>query len=122
MGEPAGSIYLSLQRVASVTILHAHGLVTPASADTLRERISNVIDHGARRIVVDVEHLEIVDTAGIRELLACERLARLSRGRLVLGAVPQDVVDVLRENGVHRVLHCFRTVAGAVEQLRKEAV
>jgi anti-sigma B factor antagonist len=119
MGEPAGSIYLSLQRVAGVTILHAHGLVTPASADTLRERISNVIDHGARRIVVDIEHLEIVDTAGIRELLACERLARLSRGRLVLGAVPQDVVDVLRENGMHRQLLCFRTAEAAITHLQR---
>lgn len=121
MGEPTGSIYLSLQRVADVTVLRAHGLVTPATADTLRERISDVIDHGARRIVVDVENLEIVDTAGIRALLACARTARLSRGRLVLGAVPQDVVNVLRETGMHRVLLCFRTVAGAVERLRTEA-
>ena len=119
MGEPTGSIYLSLHRVASVTILRAHGLVTPTTADTLRDRIRDVIDHGARRIVVDVENLEIVDTAGIHALLACERLARLSRGWLVLGAAPQDVVDVLAEAGMNRLLLCFRTTEAAVAHLQR---
>ena len=117
MSETAGGIYLSLQRVSGVTILRAHGLVNAASAGSLREKVTTAVDRGARRIVVDISNLEIVDSAGILALLDCERHARQHQGRLVLGAVPQDVVDVLCETGAHRVLLCFRTTQGALDRL-----
>jgi anti-anti-sigma factor len=120
MSAPAGNVYVSTRGAGAVTVLTAHGLVNPACAVELRSRLNQAIGHAESRIVIDVEDLEVVDMAGIRVLLAVLRTARAMRKELVLAEVPPAMVDVLRENGLHRVLPCFRSLDGALQRLKRQ--
>jgi anti-anti-sigma regulatory factor len=55
-----------------------------------------------------------------RVLLAALRAARSMGKELVLAEVPQDLIDVLRENRLHRILLCFRSVDGALQQMKRQ--
>jgi anti-anti-sigma factor len=114
---PAGSVYVAVDPVGPVTVLTAYGLVDSESAGELLNRLTQAVRQGGRRIVIDIENLAWTSTTGIHMLLAVHRAAAATGKAIALGAVPQDVVDALRETGSNRSLPCFRTVDAAVERL-----
>jgi anti-sigma B factor antagonist len=89
---------------ATTTVLRLDGDLDVAAAPVLRKVINALIELGHDTIVLDLASVGFVDAAAIGMLAACERRARRSGSRIVLGNVPQPIARVLQITALDRVL------------------
>jgi len=80
-------------------------------SDELRERLKD----GPEKIVLDLEHLEYITSAGVGVIAAGFTSATRSGKRLVLCAIPKKVERVLDICGILDVVPCYASEAAALE-------
>jgi anti-sigma B factor antagonist len=90
-----------VRRVGGVAFVDVEGRITMDDGDgLLRERIEELLDGGAGEIVVNLESVPYVDSAGLAALVSGFRLARDRGARLRLVKPSPRVDDVLRLTGL----------------------
>ena len=94
-------------------VLVLRGRLDARSAPDVRQSLHRVVDGGTGEVLVDVEHLVLVDVSSLGLLLEAHRPGRARRRHLVLVAVPAPLQRMLRVTRLDRVLHhADRVVAG----------
>ncbi len=96
-----------------VVVLSLTGELTIGKGDVeLRDTCKAVLERGVRKIVLDFTHVRYMDSAGLGELIACNKRARERGGsiRLVLNAKTREILVV---GAVLRVFEVFDDVASA---------
>ena len=84
-------------------------LLTPGLEMTL----ANVLQRGARYIVVDLAGVPYINSGGLRALVTSWRRARAAGGDLFLASMTTHVQDVFEMVGFEKVFATFATVAEA---------
>jgi anti-sigma B factor antagonist len=81
---------------------------------TLRQALLAVIDsRQARRVIVDLEGVDFIDSAGLGVLVGGRERARDAHGDLVLVATGRNVIRVLELTGLDRVFEIHVSRASA---------
>ncbi|WP_327352725.1 STAS domain-containing protein [Streptomyces sp. NBC_01304] len=83
----------------------------------LRARLTDLIGHSTRMIVLDLSGVSFCDSAGLSVLLAAHRQTEAKGTTLALACVPQSMRFVLEMTGTHQILRIFETVADAETSL-----
>ena len=83
-------------------------LVLGPESDGLRTTIDNVLLSGATRIVVNLEHVNSVDSAGLGSLIEIHRKTKAKGGRLMLTNLGPKLRQAL---GIARLLTLFEIFA-----------
>jgi anti-sigma B factor antagonist len=96
------------------TVLDVRGDLDVYSSPTLRHQIHDRIRRGDSRIIVDLEHVDFLDSAGVAVMISGLRLASKSDGTLVLVQPSDQVRRMLQLTNLDRVLQTFRSVEDAV--------
>ncbi len=79
-----------------VTILELHGKLTIGDGDVkLRKEVEDVIDRGARKLLLNVKGLKTVDSSGFGELWRCLVVARQHEAVVKLLHVEGKIQEVL---------------------------
>ena len=86
----------------AATVVVLRGDLDIATAPELRECLVNVIDEGAR-IVIDLEAVDFLDSAGLGILVGGLKRARTRGGELELVCSSHDVLKPLEITGLDRV-------------------
>jgi anti-anti-sigma factor len=86
-------------------------------AVAIRALIETIDEHPGRHVVVDLEGVDFIDSAGLGVLLGGLERARAADGDLTLVATGQGVIKVLELTGLTRVfeIHTSRTAALGAE-------
>ena len=95
-------------------VLAVHGELDVEGAPELRRALIEAIDeHPGRTLVIDLEGVDFIDSAGLGVLVGGLKRARDAEGELVLVATGQNVVRVLELTGLTRAfqIHPSRAVA-----------
>lgn len=88
-----------------------------ATSRQVRDRLNGAIDDGVRRMVIDLERTEFLDSTALAAIVgANNRLG--GSGRLALVTPGGYVMLVLRAAGLDHVLPCFETREEAVAFVR----
>jgi anti-sigma B factor antagonist len=96
-------------------VVAVHGVLDLNTAATLRDALIEAIDENpGRHVVVDLEGVDFVDSAGLGVLLGGRDRARSADGELVLVATGRNVVRVLELTGLTRVFEIHPSRAAAV--------
>jgi anti-sigma B factor antagonist len=100
---------------AGRTVLEVGGEVDAYSAPTLGERITDILDGGERRLVVDLDGVGFIDSTGLGVLVGGFNRARDLGGRLDLVCGSERVLKLLRITGLDDVftVHSSRADIGA---------
>lgn len=80
-----------------VHVMALNGSLETASSPEVETRLRDVIEGGASRVVVDLEHVDFVSSAGLRVLLMAAKLQRRSGGKICvcgLNEIVQEVFDI----------------------------
>lgn len=94
-------------------LLTISGRVDSNTAPQLAEALEEITGNGRYKIVLDMTDLEYMSSAGFRALLSNQReCKKLSRGEIVLAAVPKRVQEALELAGFTEL---FKTFPEAVE-------
>ncbi len=106
---------MTVDERGAATVIGLFGRLTIGPGlDELRRVVDVLIAGGRRALVVDLDGLDFIESAGLGELVACRRLARERGGRLVLARPRGKVRDVLQLTRIHQMVRTFDDLAAAV--------
>ena len=89
-------------------------LVLGLESNGLRTTIDNLLLSGATRIVIGLEHVNYVDSAGIGSLIEIHRKAKAKGGRLILSNLGTQLRQALEIAGLLPIFEICATEADAV--------
>lgn len=87
-----------------------HGALDAESSSTLRDALFVAICDGQRDIVVDLEDLASIDSAGLGAIVAILKRMQAAKGELVLRSPTPHVLRVLESVGLDRILPIQRLI------------
>ena len=101
--------------IESVTLVHLEGNLDTTSADLAEQRLSELIDAGATKILVNLAEVAFVSSAGLRVLLATAKRLRRTDGDLRVSNLNEMVNQVFEISGFSAILSVFPTEEAARE-------
>jgi anti-sigma B factor antagonist len=106
------ALNITVERHNATTLVVLRGDLDLATAPDLRECLVEVIDEGAR-IVIDLEAVDFLDSAGLGILVGGLKRARTAGGELELVCSSREVLRPLEITGLDRLftIHSGRDVA-----------
>jgi len=91
------------------------GRVDSSTAPRLSEALDAIINAGRYKIVVDMDGLEYMSSAGFRALIAAQRNCKhFNRGEVVLANVPANINTALELAGFTTLFKIFKDLTSAV--------
>jgi len=90
------------------------GELDVATAPKLRERLTEAIDAGSTRLVVDLADVDFVDSTGLGVLVGALRRAREGGGEVRLVCTNHRILKVFQATGLHEVFRIGATVDDVV--------
>ena len=102
------TLLIDVERHDATTLVVLRGDLDAATAPNLRDTLVDVIDAGAR-IVIDMEAVEFLDSAGLGILVGGLKRARTSGGEIELICTSRDVLKPLEITGLDRSFTIHRS-------------
>ncbi len=105
---------LATSEMTGTTVVAVAGEVDVATAPQLRERLTEVIAAGSRRVVVDMSETEFLDSTGLGVLVGSLRRLHALGGTLAIVCSCERILTVFRITGLTRVFEIHAELAGAL--------
>jgi len=110
------------RKADGITVLDVRGRITLGEGSViLRKSISDLIQAGNKRIVLNLYEVGYVDTSGIGELVRTHATLRKQGGQLKLVNVHKTLMDLLRMTCLHRVFDIQQDEASAIKSFGRAA-
>jgi anti-sigma B factor antagonist len=114
-GKALMELSLATRAVAEHAVLEVGGEVDVYTAPRLRERLNELIDGGARSIVVDLNRVEFLDSTGLGVLVGVHRRLRPLGGRCVLACDKEPLLKIFRITALDQVFPLYPSVEAATD-------
>lgn len=101
---------------SGTAVLTLDGRLNMVSAPQLKTAITEAVEGGRARVVVDLAGVGFMDSSGLGVLIGGLKRARQDGGDLRITGVTQQVATVLQLTNLDRVLHSYADVAGALDE------
>ena len=98
------------------TVIDVRGDLDVYSSPTLRQLILDRIHRGDGKIIVDLEHVDFLDSAGASVMVSALRQATNRNGTLALVQPGDQARRMLRLTDLDKVLPTFTSVEDAIDQ------
>lgn len=96
-------------------LIKVSGRVDSATAPKLAETLDETMNSGRYKIVLDLENVEFMSSAGLRVLISTQKTCkRYNRGEIVLALVPQRIYEALELAGFVPLFSFFDNTLDAV--------
>lgn len=87
---------VNVRQSGDVTILDLKGRITIGSGDVaLRNAIHEVMNNGAKKVLINMADVSTIDSSGIGELVSAYTTATNRGAKLKLANLPAKVTDIL---------------------------
>lgn len=106
---------VSVKEAGKVRIIDLKGKITLGSGDLeLRKAVQEQLDAGNTSIVLNMQGIDYIDSAGLGELVACKKRASAKGGNVKLVMPSESVYKVLSIVSLHLVFEIFDSEAKAI--------
>ncbi len=96
------------------TVVEVGGEIDVYTAPVLRERLNDLVGHGHHHLVVDMEHVDFLDSTGLGVLVGGLKRVRSHDGSLHLVCTQEKILKVFRITGLTKVFPIHDSVDAAV--------
>ena len=96
------------------TVLEVGGEVDVYTAPRLRERLVELVEQGARHVIVDLSRVEFLDSTGLGVLVGGLKRLRSHDGDLTLVCTQHRILKVFEITGLTKVFSIHESVDAAV--------
>ncbi len=104
-----------------VTIIALEGKLTIGEGDVqLRDQIREALDHGADKILLNLQGVKMMDSSGLGELIRCKATANGAAATIKLLHVEDKVQEVLEMTRLIGVFETFDDEIDAVASFRED--
>lgn len=105
----------TVRQIDDVWVVDLSGKITIGEGDVvLREKVLDLLDGGHAKIVLNLEKVSYMDSAGIGELVACYKRAREKGGTVKLLNPSGKVFDLLQLTKLEEVFETYKDEKGAL--------
>ncbi len=99
----------TVRKLGRVAVVDISGKITIGEGDVLlRQKVQELLDAGESRILLNLEKVKYMDSAGIGELVACYKRATEKEGTVKLLNPSGKVYDLLQLTKLEEVFDTFR--------------
>ena len=113
------SATVKCRRLDDVVILDISGRITLGEgAVTLREELQKLLNAGERKLVMNLEDVDYIDSAGLGELVTSFTVVRAQGGQLKLLKLTHRIHDLLQITKLLTVFDAFESETEAIKSLR----
>ena len=99
-----------------VTILELQGKITIGEGDIkLRQLVNDVLENGARKIIMDLKGLKYIDSSGIGELVSCYTTITNRGGKLRLTHLHSKIYSLLQLTALVSVFEIYDSNEDAIQ-------
>lgn len=116
MGTIEGTMDITEETRGDVLIISIKGRLDAISSPTAEKHVFELINDGAKKLVLDLAGVDYLSSAGMRMLLSTTKKLKGLSGKMVLCAVTPNVLDVLKISGFDHVLDIARTQDEAIKK------
>ncbi len=109
---------LDQRDVEGAAVIRPVGEVDVFTAPLLRERLVELVEGGARRVIVDLSEVSFLDSTGLAVLVGVWQRLRNHDGFFAVAAANERIERVLRTTRLDQSLKLHSTVAEAVTSSR----
>ncbi|MFC1408514.1 STAS domain-containing protein [Streptacidiphilus sp. N1-12] len=106
---------LTVQRDGARAVAQVSGAMDYDTTGLLEQALADLVQDGARHLVLDMAAVGFCDSSGINALIRTLARVREQQGSLVLAAVTPRVQGVLEMTGVDAVIPTHPSVAAALD-------
>ncbi len=104
------------RQVEDVVILDLHGKILIGEGDdALRDAVTRVVDSGKTKILLNLEDVPYVDSAGLGEIVRCYTTVSRKNGKLKLINLTKKIKDLL---SITKLLTVFETYEAESEAIK----
>jgi anti-sigma B factor antagonist len=95
---------IATREIDHVTVVDIHGRITLGDeTKRLRDVVRGLIGAGKKKIVLNLAHVDFIDSSGVGELVSCFTAARNAGGDLKLFGLTKKVQDILNVTKLYTV-------------------
>lgn len=92
-----------------VTIITIDGRVDGLTAPDLRAHVTNVVERGDVRLLLDCAGMTYVSSAGLHVILLSAKMCQENGGKLTICSLQPDCRTVVETGGFHTIIDCHGT-------------
>ena len=89
-------------------------IVLGEESQALRQKLKTLIAEGNKKIILNMDNIKYIDSAGLGILVAAHVSAKLQGASLILSNLGTKFQEILQITKLVRVFHVFNTEAAAV--------
>lgn len=113
------SAVVKLRQLDDVVILDISGRITLGEGTiTIRDCLQKLLSRGERKFVMNLEHVDYVDSAGLGELITSFTIIRAQGGQLKLLKLTHRIHDLLQITKLLTVFDAFDSETEAIKSMR----
>ena len=90
--------------VGNALVLSPQGRLDAQSAQGFQDAVLAKVDGGTTKLLLDLERLEYVSSAGLRSVLMIAKKLRQNGGKLVVCSLRDNVAEVFRVSGFDSII------------------
>ena len=98
-------------------VVAAGGEFDVHTAYLLRDKLSGVLDLGARRVLVDLTGVCFIDSTALGVLVDAGKTLRAARGRMIIVADDPRITRIIEITGLERLFEIEASLPEAVQRL-----
>jgi anti-anti-sigma factor len=100
------------------TIVAIRGRMDAVTTPQIENRLGQLIEGGEKKLLVDLQQLDYISSAGLRALLSTAKRLKGEQGDLVFACLEGHVKEVFEMSGFYSIFKVFDSVETALEQSR----
>ena len=109
---------IEIKNLDHVKIINISGDLNAATSSEAEAKITQLIMGGNRNLIIDLERLNYISSAGLRIFLAANKLIRKSDGEIRFCRFNKTVKEVFEISGFMMVFKYFPDLNSAIESFR----
>jgi anti-sigma B factor antagonist len=104
-----------VRTIGNVSVVDLVGRITIGQGDVImRDEVQSLLDSGRRQLLLNLEKVSYMDSAGIGELVACYKRAREKDGTVKLLNPSGKVYDLLQLTKLEEIFDTYKDESEAL--------
>ena len=91
----------------AIEVVEPSGVIDGVTAGQLRQQISNCVHRGAEVVLLDLNDVTFMDSAGLGAIVVCSKMIKAAGAELSICSANEQVDMVFTQSGMDRVFDIF---------------
>lgn len=92
---------------SNVQVLQPQGILDGTKASQFRQEISNLVDQGAKTILIDFKDVSFMDSSGLGALVLALKTVRAAGSKLMVCSINEQIKILFELTSMDRVFEIF---------------